>query len=334
MIRNILSLILCLTLGFFPCIAEVLDSSGKPSQTVVEIFSIFDQALGDEPNLNKYNQYAQSRFLRPKNAERDTLETKKFYQQLLGGLSKKSKEDLLTDFDNLEFVRAIYPHSSTPNYILVMGSTVMNQRYRIKFLNDLVATGNLNVTDQTQIVFLVGDRPLFDSETSEAFMNPSPEYPVRQGWVTPKELPKNELDIPEFLWDQMLLDPKLRKAKPIFIQASKRKGTTRSDTGDTVVGWIDQHQVKPGLCLIISSNPHILRQKLVVETLFNNKGFRGFSFDAAGPAYPLDKNDLDGDLGQLLDTLARTLYQEVTLRKLISQDAPAPKNPSWLLENH
>ena len=328
MTKRYLSLILFFILVTCPSFADILTISGAPNQAVVQIFSTFDPSLNENPTLPKFNDYAQKHFLRPSGAERLALSSKEFYRDLLGGLSDNKKESLINQFDDIDFIQAIAPVASNPDYILVMGSTVMNQRYRIKFLNDLVAAGKLNITDQTQIVFLVGDRPLFDSETLEAFMNPSPEYPIRQGWVAPKELPANELDIPEFLWDQMLLDPKLRTAKAIFIRAPKREGTTRSDTSDTVVGWIDQHHVKPGLCLIISSNPHILRQKLVVETLFNKKGFQGFRFDAAGPAYPLNKNDLDGDLGQLLDTLARTLYQEITLRRLISEDAPAPTTPS------
>lgn len=328
MTKRYLSLFLFFILVACPSFAGILTMSGEPNQAVVEIFGTFDPSLTEKPTLSKFNDYAQKHFLRPSNEERLALSTKEFYRDLLDEISDNAKESLINQFADIDFIQAIDPIVSNPDYILIMGSTVMNQRYRIKFLNDLVAVGKLNVTDQTQILFLVGDRPLFDSETSDVFMNPSPEYPIRQGWVAPKELPKNELDIPEFLWDQMLLDPKLLTAKAIFIRAPKREGTTRSDTGDTVVGWIDQHHVKPGLCLIISSNPHILRQRLVVETLFNKKGFRGFSFDSAGPAYPLDKNDLDGDLGQLLDTLARTLYQEVTLGKLISQGAPAPKNLS------
>jgi len=307
---------------FKPCYSSIFDSNNTPRHDVVSIFQMMGLSQDQEPTLENLNAYAQSHFLRPPKSERLSPEAIAFYKTLLGLKSDEEKSEILKLFNRIGDIEAIYPSEEPIDYILIMGSTVSSMRTRLMFLAQLFETGKIKAKSNVPIVFLTGDRDLFESETAEVLLNPSP-FPLNPEWRAPKTLPTNENQLGELIWNQLALPQSLRSHNPIFIKAPKRQDQKRASTDDTVRAWLDEYSVSPGHCLIISENPFVNYQELVTRVVFQRvkPNIEGFTFQAVGPSNREADKDIDTNLGVLLDNLARTLYMQLELKKLNADEA-------------
>ncbi len=278
----------------------------------IEILKTFGFEAQEENSLEVMNAFAQKNFLRPKNAERLSKQSIQHYKALLENVSQEQKEKLLAMFKASGVLKEVLPTIESPDYILIMGSTIPSMRSRIMFLDRLVREGKLHLHPKTKLVFLTGDRPLFKSETKEILLNPAP-FPRRSHWKAPEKLPDNERDLSPFLWGQLALSPQLLHITPLHVKALKKKNTKRATTADTVEAFVHDYNPQSGSVLVISENPFIMYQCLVSKTLFLTKGLTGFAFEGAGIFKPYHDLDQDVRLGVLLDNLARTLYQRIKL---------------------
>lgn len=267
------------------------------------------------------NTLAQAYFLRPKHAERMSDEAIQHYKKLCSGLSQRQKEQIINFFYNFGYIAPVYPKRNTrPDIILIQGSTVPNMRERLMFLAKNIEKGIVVLGSETQIVFLVGERPLFSTETKEILLNPAP-YLKDPQWHIPEILPHDEREASKLVWSQLKLPAALREKQPVFIEASKQPGTTRAQTMDCVQLWLQKTAPQEHKkVLMISDNPYIQYQKDIVMLGISKAGLNNsFDIEGGGRSFDIETQDIDITIGLLMDTLARVLYVENQLHEIKNQ---------------
>lgn len=316
MIKRIFSIVLLLG-NISISSAKVWDAQGHPIPEVREISSYFPQVdpLIDFSNLSQLDEYAQKYFLRPKGSERLDEKAIHHYKKLCNGLSTAAKEKLLTLFNKLGYVEAIYPKNKTPDYICIQGSTVPTMRERLMFLAKLVEEEKIILTDKTKIVALVGERPLFKSETTAVLLDPSP-WQIDPMWQAPEVLPTDEREAALFIWQQLKLPKALRERSILFVDAKKKQGESRAQTVDSTQTWLETEQVE-GDILMISSNPYISYQEAVMNYAIKKAGLHQQVHVEGTGCGTKSIKDIDVELGILLDTLAREIHMEKEKKQII-----------------
>lgn len=309
----------------------LFDADGRISPEVRRIFSAFQDALltsqklpqetikgileTDRPTIQHFNLLAQDKFLRPQGSERMDRRAQAHYRELCAHLSTAQKADIISLFQTIGDIDPVYPVYKTPDYILIQGSTVANMRERIMFLAELVSQRRIVLLPRAEIVFLAGERALFDTETPEVLTNPEP-FPVRLGWEPPHDLPVDERGAARMVWEQLDLPAELRYKFPFFVEAPKKQGAQRAQTEDCVRAWLESPLTGKGACLILSSNPFVRYQTKVTEMIFKRLGVEGFTLEGVGSKAKVDEYPQDLVIGILMDNLARTLYVENAIREL------------------
>lgn len=297
--------------------ASVLNDDGSPRTEVIQIFEKFNPQIGPNPSLADLNAIAQKEFLRPAKSERLSKEAIAHYMALCSKLSAQDKDQIIENFRKIGDIDTVYPTNKNPDYILIQGSTIADLRGRLAFLGSLVNENKLSITPHTQIVFLLGDRKLFDSETKEVLLNPAP-FKAKADWKVPENLPTNEMDLGEFAWNQVDLPAALASKTPLFIKAAKKPDAPRAQTEDCVRAFLEQHKIPNNATfLVVSGNPFVYYQKRVTELMFKKLGQadKGYRFEAIGDGPDVNKYDKSVGIGVLMDNLARTLYTEVQYTK-------------------
>lgn len=310
MLRTLISFILVILSSVDGWSAIQKEDRGSCPE-VAQIFMKFTPNLGPAPSLTELNTPAQKSFLRPAKSERLSKKAIEHYKALCSHLSPQDKEEIIDNFRKIGDIDPVYPLYTKPNYILIQGSTISSLRGRIMFLTSLIEKNKITLLPTTKIVFLMGDRALFNSETKEILLNPTP-FKRRVNWKTPEKLPTNECDLGEFAWGQLDLPSVLRAKTPIFVKASKKPGAPRAQTEDCVRAFIEQHNIpENSRFLVISENPFIYYQKKVTELMFKTlEPHKGFIFEAVGNGFNLNQYNKCIIIGILMDNLARTLYTE------------------------
>lgn len=310
----------CMCLLLLPCKVwgDILDKEGNLRSEVLQVCRVFYPGFTSHPSLEELNIVAQKEFLRPKNSERLSQEAIAHYEKLCAPLSPADQDTILNIFREIGDIDAVYPIYKKPQYILIQGSTISNMRERLMFFASLVEEGRIMLSPDTKIVIATGDRALFDSETEQVLLEPTP-FKLREGWKRPDTLPTNELDLGEFSWDQLDLPQFLRERTPLFVKAPKKPGAVRAQTEDAMRSFIENEKILDGSTfLVISSNPFVYYQTRVTEGMFKKLGYgnKGFSFEGAGFAANVGGYEKSTAIGILLDNLARTLYVEKQFRDL------------------
>lgn len=178
----------------------------------------------------------------------------------------------------------------------------MSVRKRLAFL---VREWNRGVRFD-HIIMLAGQRPL-DAELeslSVLYDRKNKELPIRQSWHEPQLPPKTETEMMRMIFEQAQLPEALAKVQFRVIDTPMQKradgSVCRPTTGDTVNAWLAQNP-EPGNCLVISNQPYVAYQDSVMRCLMP----KSFTIETIG------SNDQETErLSTLLDTVARTLYQE------------------------
>ncbi len=291
--------------------AGIVDKKGNILPEVLNIVSMFNYELSENKtiNINALNSFVPEVFLRPADSERYEEKAIQHYKKLCAPLSFDQKQSLLESFRRLGDIDSVYPVHQTYDYIAIQGATVPTMRHRLMFLVHLIENDKIKIKANTKIIFLVGERALYQSETSEVLLNPSP-YEKDPKWQPPQTLPPDERQAARMIWAQLKLPKALRNTQPYFTNTSKQAGTSRAQTQDCIQDWLKTHHAE-GRILMISSNPYISYQEGVVNLAVAEAGFaEKVQVDPAGPGMSIDNQDLDIVLGLALDTLARTISIE------------------------
>jgi hypothetical protein len=324
----------CLTLASFftPAMGGgILDAEGEISLEVRKVFSAFQNLLltsekfpqakikdileCDDPTVQDLNTLAQDKFLRPQGSERIDAKAQAHYHELCAHLSTAQKDDIINLFRAIGDIDTVYPENKNPDYILIQGSTVPNMRERIMFLAELVTQGHINLLPDAEIIFLAGERTLFDTETPHVLTHTEP-FQMREGWQPPRNLPGDEREAAKMVWEQLDLPSQLRSKQPLFVEAHKKQGSKRAQTEDCVRAWVENPRTRPGSCIVVSSNPFVNYQTRVTTMILKQLKHEGFKLEGVGSPASVDKYPQDIAIGILMDNLARTLYTENRIKAL------------------
>ncbi|MBW8308758.1 MAG: hypothetical protein K0M45_03825 [Candidatus Paracaedibacteraceae bacterium] len=290
--------------------ASIVDKKGIILPEVLKIVSIFKYAPPcNSPDLSHLNSFVHQVFLRPADSERYEKKAIQHYKKLCAPLSLDQKQSLLESFRSLGDIDSVYPVHQTYDYIVIQGATVPTMRHRLMFLVHLIENDKIKMTVNTKIIFLVGERGLYSTETPEVLLDPSP-YENDPNWQLPPILPSDEREAAKVIWAQLKLPKELRDIHPYFTNTSKQAGSSRAQTQDCIEDWLKNNKVK-GRMLMISSNPYISYQEGVVNLAITKAGLSNeIQVEPAGPKIPQENENIDVVLGIALDTLARTIFIE------------------------
>lgn len=181
-------------------------------------------------------------------------------------------------FVRVGMVNALYPTHKNYDYILLLGSDVPDMQARIAFLDELIKKG----VTAFQLIVLSSDRPLYDYEMP--YKNARSEQEMIQALLEKTDTQK---------WPKIFFCSAYGKTDS---QGTHQRATTE----DTVKAWLATYP-RAGTCLVISQQPYSGRQHAVMEAYLKD----GWSVETVGPQLAPDFK-----LEDMLDTLARWLYQE------------------------
>ncbi len=220
----------------------------------------------------------QKQWLRPSDSERWHLhETKTTSEQ----------ERLFKLFKKIGIIDTILPTRATYDYVLFMGGDIHGMQERLDFLTQLVKNG----LKAQELVLITAQRPLdVDHELRHLQdTNLATEYHLLQ-----------------FLYNKSELLSKMRATYINTPNVIKNGKVYRATTPDGFLEWL-KAKPTPGNALVISSQPLIGYQHAVALTLL-----RTFGIESVGP-----ESSTAVTTPEYLDTLARWLYQEGKLKKVI-----------------
>lgn len=224
-------------------------------------------------------------------------ETEQFHNQ--------NRDQLMPLLTTLGVVDEVKPTQKEYDYALVVSCTVQILRKRLAYLADLYRQG----VRFKQLVFLGGDRELYPMETHEELLGRNQAVlPNRSGWRQSQEFPTNEIDMIPWVYEQSELSHTLRAIPMTYIAAPKVPGSVRVHTDDIVKAWVNSDPV-PGNCLLVTSQPFIIYQQIIFQTLMDSR----FTVEAVG--YKADASDTTIEI--YLDALAYAVRAEQKYRELI-----------------
>lgn len=159
-------------------------------------------------------------------------------------------------------------------------------------------------------------------ESREVLCTPA-ELPFKEDWTPPQQMPTTEAEMMEFTWQQSQLPSEWKYAlvnTPLQPKDPKNpEGEKRPpNTGDTVRTWFAEQKPRPGYYLLLSNQPFVEYQTLVVERVLRECGAlvltefdaafgtEGFKIRECGP-----KTSLTLPLATYLDNAAKQLYEEL-----------------------
>jgi len=325
----------------FSCFAAICDRDGKVLKDVVKIIRHYNPLIKlhkstiesryslssehidtilDEKTpfssitLSDINAIGQVVFLRKPGLERKDIVGQE------NSFLPYTTEDVFSLFKSIGDIETVFPCRSIYRYILLNGSTVMSMRYRIKTLFDFIEMKKIIITPETEIVFLTGERDLFDTETEEVLMNSYP-LQLKDGWEKSVSLPTTEAQAAEWIWNQAQLPNALKDIKITFVSANKVYVSDgagcvvqkRPTTFDTIKAWIDGHNLQSGNCLSVSNQPYVYYQQATLYGLFKKSRLieKGFTVDGAGMCTIHDFESFKKQIPVILDNFARTIYTEL-----------------------
>ncbi len=273
---------------------SLLTKDDKPTQNLQNILTFF----GIQPTLSltELIQETQKKWLRPSDNERWHL------SETLSAAQRNNAHRL---FEKIGMVYPITPSQKKYCYLLFMGGDIHGMHERLTELAMLLHKG----VSISQIIFLTAQRELDPNhESIEKICSILGKENKIQCERAAYNL-KTEYDLLKYMWHESPLAFQV-KTSPSFINTPnklKNGKLIRATTPDTIIEWLKQ-KPKPGSCLILSSQPLIGYQEAVARTLLSHN----FPIDSYGPA-----SSTTVTTAEYLDTLARWLYQEGILRKII-----------------
>ncbi len=203
------------------------------------------------------------------------------------------KEELMPLFKEIGLVCQVKPSQKEYDFLLIMGALHKRAQMRIDYAVKLWKEGYRF----KKIVVLGSERPL------DAEQEPAHEFNT-------DEKPHNEFGMLKYCCNNSMPAEMLTSKNIIFIDTPNTIDAhgkiKRATTGDTINEWLKTENPKPGSCLVVSNQPHIGYQETVVKNLVPQT----FSVEGTG-----DQQSPDTPVSDILDALARWIYNENQLRK-------------------
>lgn len=215
----------------------------------------------------------------------------------------RSRREIMFAINRLGMLAKVSPELREYHDAIIVGGGIADARKRIRYLSDLTLGG----LRYTNIVFMVGERPLPDSEChcpEEVFNRDNRYLPFRSEWKSPARLPYNELGRMQTIWEQADLPEVMRKT-PIQWCCAPMNISEESayfpEAKDLVSEWL-YSDANPGIsCLVVSNQPYIKYHESVFETLLP----QSIKVDVVGP-----KADFSLGIEEYLRVVALWLDQE------------------------
>lgn len=300
----------------------ILTKDNKPTTALKDILNYY----GINPNqpLHALIAHTQKQWLRPALSERWHLQETKTADQ---------KKHLLELFKKVGLIQQFDPIKKEYDYILFMGGDLPGMQERLTYMFNICQKGTI----AHNIIFLTAQRALDpEHESSEKIYDvlrssrasilcesrdTNKNFSIRPSGLTRSErvnfltnashVIKTEYELLRFLYKHAQLPASLSLIEPTYINTPnliRNSRLCRATTPDTIIEWLKEKPT-PGSCLVISSQPLIGYQNSVTHSLLAKE----FTIESVGP-----EASTEVSTDEYLDTLARWLYQEGILRKIIN----------------
>jgi hypothetical protein len=250
----------------------IVDNQGLVGEPVQELMRL----TGIEPvsSLKEVVEKTQKKWIRSVNVEREDLFEN--HQEL--------KSPIFTQLSRLGLLSSVMPAKGEYDYVLLLGATYQTYKSRLKFLEEIIESGI-----KVKTIALLGSlRPLEHGH----------ELSVMVRDQAFKTSPINEIEMMEMLFKQSSLKgyQTVKIASPM---KNNNGQLVRANTLDTVVDFANLN-LRPGSVLVISNQPYVIRQGLVVRRVLKWP----WRIETVGP-----KPRIDTPTSVYFDELARTLYE-------------------------
>lgn len=268
-------------------IATIQQEPSRAAFIVDENFSVTDsvqklmELSGVKParKLSEVVSLTQPVWLRARQSERMHLVEE--YENL--------RPTLLMHFRNLGLITEVTANKTHYDYVLLLGANYLTMENRVAYLEKILASG---VTIK-HLALLGSHRPLEHVHEVEVMLKKH-QFAV---------VPTTEIEMMEALINASPMKDKLHNINIIRIASPMKinsDGTVaRANTRDTVEDLL-KLDVTAGSSLVISSQPYILRQDLIVRSLLPSP----WTIETVGDSAPIDLPS-----GVYFDELARVLYE-------------------------
>lgn len=273
-----------------PQINPIVDATGKPTKTLLTLLDILQ--LKHDGTLKNIVDETQKQWLRAAGKERWQVD------EILGS----RKQELMPLFKQLGLSNEITPSKNRYDYVILLGATTQRMWTRLAYAGELWNKG----IRFNNIVLLGSERPLDPNlETYETLRGlHDASLPQRSDWQASLETPKTEAQAFAYIFNQIGLPQEMRSIGVTLIDSPMRRNPNgspkRPTTGDTIFDWLAKKPT-PGSCLLISNQPYVYYQDSVARTYLPAP----WQIETVGQGASDSVR-----IVELLDTLARTLYQE------------------------
>lgn len=310
---------------------------------IMEIFDTFPSLYTQEEyvslqSINPYdlkhavpilNALGQKYFLRPAHLSRlQPAELTEYYKKtIFNGLSDKEidavREKIYSLLQEAGYIGEILPQAKTFDYVLLLGSTVLNVWNRISFFNQLVQTGKVILSPDTKIILCVGERILEEYEKKDI------ETLFLQFNYT-EVIPQDERELGKILLSFFPFCNEITKESLHIVNSSKQPGTPRATTVDNINDFLTHYYSNNKKTLVISSNPYVEYQLLTAQLCFLKNPISCsdyMSIEGAGFGSHLTLETFTlKDCGVYLDNIARTFYSLTKIYDIV------PPSNNWIIK--
>lgn len=277
--------------------AEYMDFGKK-------VISFFTQDVPE--TYGDMTKFMHNHFLRPANVSRLSGGFKQVNQSRYSALDGHQKERLFELLKNNGFVHEVLPAHNTFDIVLFLGGYLETMRQRLLFLDRLVASRQIILSDSCVMILTTGKRILEAGETSLY-------QGAKKRMATCSHL-NDEEDGLRFIWHSTALCPQLRRmhVREVCVHnKSCRSKEGRPTTHDVFKHLMEKDVLSPHhRVLLVSSNPCVVYQALVLKALFAEKGMPVDLVDYMAADTSFYGDDLNDQLGLVLDSVARAFYQK------------------------
>jgi len=225
------------------CAKSTFQENGIPTKELKKVFQLLGVCVD---TLAEANEFAQKNFLRTGERWEKQPETE------LHKIILENKAPLLEALKALGMIDRIMPPQKSYTYALLIGGLKNTVAQRLDFLAKLIEQG---LTIEF-LVLLGGERQLRDIER--------------------EELPATVTTEAQMMVHLYAQHPTLKNYKSLLVNApmtQKADGTFTRPTSENTLTHFAKIVPHDGACLVISNNPHLVRQTMVARRILDQSRF-------------------------------------------------------------
>lgn len=185
---------------------------------------------------------------------------------------RELSHQISTLFNELHLTESLYADHGEYDYALVIGTSLPAYRDVLWHMKNEWERG----IRFSKIVVLACNRPLSSGIESEDLLATS-QYPFRSSWKFRGVLPKNEFEMAKVIFSQLDLPEEWDLLPVDFVEVCSPSGEPFGDIPD-MKEWLNWSP-NPGKLLLVSTQPYIARQELILRTMLHPF----FTIDTSGP---------------------------------------------------